>query len=581
MEDVSIVSTFNFANAKAISSTKTTAKDLDFRNILSDKASDLGLSQNKSTKNNINHDDRYKTNDDTVKLKPISKYQNKKYKDVKAKKADAKDQQVEDTKITQEGNNNVNKTQKSLKEKVSRIKELIDDPNILSDQSKQDELMKLVLQVQGLIQNKEADLNLLDSSTLNELNNLLNSNVVEQLSQSDSLLKQVSGDVEKDVQNLLVSINNNVDHKVVTDTIDDKIAKDNKGNNENNKIQQGDTSVEPDAETSNKNGVQTQTQTQTTDLKQVPVSTDGVGESKQVKNLVIQKIEQNENKLRTEGALDDNANAQNSSAKIELQNDSILNVDGQKNAQQTKEVVKDMSSILLNKDLADGNQIQKNIANTEDVKTEIKEAVLKTVQSVEFKSGSKASGSSLQSALDKTDNSYSNLNQLSPVPNNDFQNVILKNAVSKIPTANYKDVIEQVINSTKVVSTEDGVNEMVIKLNPENLGKLSLKLVTENGIIKANFIAENQKVKEIIEANFNQLKESFSNQGLNIGNLSVSVNSGDSAFREQMFNQGNAKRKFKNAEDELLDDSFSVKEIGSNEIENRYIHPQSSVEFMA
>lgn len=84
------------------------------------------------------------------------------------------------------------------------------------------------------------------------------------------------------------------------------------------------------------------------------------------------------------------------------------------------------------------------------------------------------------------------------------------------------EVFSQIIEKAKVV-TNGGKSEMVMELKPESLGKLSLKIVTEQGIVSAKFIAENQQVKEIIESNMQLLKDSLEKQGLSVQGFSVSV----------------------------------------------------------
>lgn len=84
------------------------------------------------------------------------------------------------------------------------------------------------------------------------------------------------------------------------------------------------------------------------------------------------------------------------------------------------------------------------------------------------------------------------------------------------------DLINQVVQQTKVVIGQDKT-EMVIHLKPDHLGKLELKVVTEQGIVAAKFIAENQQVKEIIESNMQLLKDSLQKQGINIDGVSVQV----------------------------------------------------------
>lgn len=97
-------------------------------------------------------------------------------------------------------------------------------------------------------------------------------------------------------------------------------------------------------------------------------------------------------------------------------------------------------------------------------------------------------------------------------------------ATEKVPEVPVKpgELISQVIEKAKVVLSPDK-SEMVMDLKPDSLGKLSLKVVTENGIVTAKFVAESQQVREILESNMQLLKDSLEKQGMNVQGFSVSV----------------------------------------------------------
>jgi len=90
-------------------------------------------------------------------------------------------------------------------------------------------------------------------------------------------------------------------------------------------------------------------------------------------------------------------------------------------------------------------------------------------------------------------------------------------------STSFHEVVRQVTDSIKTESLGRGVSELKVTLKPESLGEVALRLLSDNGIITARFIAENYQVKEIIESNFNTLHESLNAQGLNVSQLSVSV----------------------------------------------------------
>ena len=91
------------------------------------------------------------------------------------------------------------------------------------------------------------------------------------------------------------------------------------------------------------------------------------------------------------------------------------------------------------------------------------------------------------------------------------------------------DVINQVIKKAEVF-VQGSHQEMIMKLEPESLGKLNLKIILENGLVTAKFMAESQQVKAILESNFNQLKDALQEKGIIVQSFSVSVNQQGAEF---------------------------------------------------
>ena len=94
------------------------------------------------------------------------------------------------------------------------------------------------------------------------------------------------------------------------------------------------------------------------------------------------------------------------------------------------------------------------------------------------------------------------------------------------------DVLKQITEKVDVNILEDK-SEMLIKLKPDNLGKVTMQISVENGNISAKFLAESQKVKEILESNMQELKDQLSKQGMAVQEMSVSV--GNDNRERQMF----------------------------------------------
>ncbi len=94
------------------------------------------------------------------------------------------------------------------------------------------------------------------------------------------------------------------------------------------------------------------------------------------------------------------------------------------------------------------------------------------------------------------------------------------------------DVLKQITEKVEVNILEDK-SEMLIKLKPDNLGKVTMQISVENGNISAKFLAESQKVKEILESNMQELKDQLAKQGMALQEMSVSV--GNDNRERQMF----------------------------------------------
>jgi flagellar hook-length control protein FliK len=83
-------------------------------------------------------------------------------------------------------------------------------------------------------------------------------------------------------------------------------------------------------------------------------------------------------------------------------------------------------------------------------------------------------------------------------------------------------IINQIANKM-TVRTIGAQNEVHIKLDPPSLGTVRMKIITSGDTVRAVIVAENQAVKQVIENNFNQLRDAMGEQGLKLGSFTVTV----------------------------------------------------------
>ena len=89
-------------------------------------------------------------------------------------------------------------------------------------------------------------------------------------------------------------------------------------------------------------------------------------------------------------------------------------------------------------------------------------------------------------------------------------------------SVNSENIVRQLVDAIKV-NVNSSFSEMELQLQPENLGKLNLVISSRDGIITAQFMAENDVVKNAIENQIVMLKDNFEQQGLKVDAVEVTV----------------------------------------------------------
>ena len=82
------------------------------------------------------------------------------------------------------------------------------------------------------------------------------------------------------------------------------------------------------------------------------------------------------------------------------------------------------------------------------------------------------------------------------------------------------NVAGQIVANARLITQAEN-SEMVIRLKPEHLGELTLKIVVDSGVVSATFHTANAEVRAAIEASLPQLRQDMANQGLKVDNVGV------------------------------------------------------------
>lgn len=89
------------------------------------------------------------------------------------------------------------------------------------------------------------------------------------------------------------------------------------------------------------------------------------------------------------------------------------------------------------------------------------------------------------------------------------------------PANDPNNIAGQIVDHARLITKQES-SEMVIKLKPEHLGEVTLRIsVAESGAVSASFHAANPEVRGAIEATLTQLRQDLSNQGLKVDNVGI------------------------------------------------------------
>lgn len=123
------------------------------------------------------------------------------------------------------------------------------------------------------------------------------------------------------------------------------------------------------------------------------------------------------------------------------------------------------------------------------------------------------------------------------------------------------DIPGQIVEHARLIkNTED--TQMVIKLRPEHLGELTLKVTVEKGVVSATFHSDNIQVRAALENSLMQLKQELTNQGIKVDNVGVYAGLGQflSNGHEQAGREQQSAR-YKNRKIDLADFDDEVNKV--------------------
>lgn len=166
----------------------------------------------------------------------------------------------------------------------------------------------------------------------------------------------------------------------------------------------------------------------------------------------------------------------------------------------------------------------------------------------------------------KNDTNKTNLNGFVNIANNITEH--LNNAVSlsgmeqSERSSLASRIVNQILDNVRVMSITNATS-IEMQLEPENLGKLNIQIVSKDGVITAQITAQNEAVRQAIESQISVLKENLNTQEIRIEDVEVTVAS--HAFEENMGNNSSSQDDRQKKKKFVLDDDTVS---GSNDLKS-------------
>ena len=139
-----------------------------------------------------------------------------------------------------------------------------------------------------------------------------------------------------------------------------------------------------------------------------------------------------------------------------------------------------------------------------------------------------------------------------------------ENRADQQTTGHFMRQFQNILGRSSLAQFPNGANQLTIKLFPEHLGRLDVKLTQQNGVIVAQLITSTQAAKNAIDSQLHQLRQAFIAQNIQVDRIEINtqqqqqlLNQSDKQNQEEKNNsQQNGEQKQNQGSSDDEEDSF-------------------------
>ncbi len=109
-----------------------------------------------------------------------------------------------------------------------------------------------------------------------------------------------------------------------------------------------------------------------------------------------------------------------------------------------------------------------------------------------------------------------------PVMQHEMQAARMAEAESTLPIADTQEIMDQIMDYMKV-AVKPELSDLEMQLHPESLGNLHIHISSKEGIVTAQFTAQSESVRAVLESQMMELKQNLEAQGVKVEAVEVTV----------------------------------------------------------
>lgn len=163
-----------------------------------------------------------------------------------------------------------------------------------------------------------------------------------------------------------------------------------------------------------------------------------------------------------------------------------------------------------------------------------------------------------------------------------FRNTLAQNGVSNttnsVTDVNKVSLGKDLIQDIRYMVT-NSIKELTVKVNPGNLGQITIKIAEEDGVMKAVLKANSKETTQLIAQNIAEIKKSLDEQHIKVADVNVELYQEDTTF----FKDGEFKEEMQKQDNHMLKGTEKIDKasLESEENENNKEADNNNVNFLA